>query len=477
MMPARDEQSDRDPLLAVLKWGLAVLIATSPLAFGAVTAGGRAYLEIGSFVLLGVWLIRASFRATPVPRRAVLVGVFGLLVLGLLQAVPLGSGPVGLVSPHATTLRENSMPDEPLRRVEERLLGVDDLSTLDPAPSISLDPERTASALRTGAALVAALLVATTVAASGGAISLVAALCLAAAFQALYGTLMLVSGHEAIWNIPKVHYLGSATGTFVNRNHFADFVAMGAACGLGLAFHGLRQVHREPDRSMAVVWLGTRGARVLIVFGLVTLSVIGLLLSFSRAGIAIGLFALGWVALRSRRGPLRRRAVIVFLVVGLAAIPLLQVGAERLGDRYGAALSDFTSEGGRGRVWADTAAMVAAFPAVGSGFGTFGDVYPTYRSGEVRRFFRHAHNDLLQFIAEGGILALGLLGCVLVPLARSTVTAMSGDRGILATGIAAALAVILGHALIDFPFHIPANAAAAAMLAGALEGLSWRAKA
>ena len=43
----------------------------------------------------------------------------------------------------------------------------------------------------------------------------------------------------------------------------------------------------------------------------------------------------------------------------------------------------------------------------------------------------------------------------------------------LATGAAFGLGALLVHGLVDFNFHIPANAAIAAILAGILFGASW----
>ena len=109
------------------------------------------------------------------------------------------------------------------------------------------------------------------------------------------------------------------------------------------------------------------------------------------------------------------------------------------------------------------------------GFGTFSVAYPLYRSPSVRLFNDHAHNDLLQAWTEGGTVGLILLLLLLVPLIRRLVSALSGARGPGAVGIAAGLTALMLHALVDFNFHIPANAAIAAVLAGGILGLPWSA--
>jgi O-antigen ligase len=196
----------------------------------------------------------------------------------------------------------------------------------------------------------------------------------------------------------------------------------------------------------------------------------GLLLSFSRAGIALGLFSVGMTWMLTGRGRLAPRLAVPLLIVALALVPLLQIGSERLAERYVQSAADFTSEGGRAMVWRDTAQMVRAFPWTGAGFGSFAAVYPLFRSQGVRLLYEHAHNDALQLAAEGGLLAAVLCALLLLSVAKQLGSALTRHAGPLAVGAAAGLTALLLHALIDFNFHIPANATVAAVLAGLLLG-------
>ena len=53
-------------------------------------------------------------------------------------------------------------------------------------------------------------------------------------FLYLYGSVMTLSGLEYLLFVKKEDYLGTATGTFVNRNHLAGYLEMALAIGLGL---------------------------------------------------------------------------------------------------------------------------------------------------------------------------------------------------------------------------------------------------
>jgi hypothetical protein len=108
-------------------------------------------------------------------------------------------------------------------------------------------------------------------------------LLLAGTFQAVYGTLIAISGAEVIWN--KVNHTGgSATGTFINRNHFAGYLEMTLAIGLGLLIANLETTKantwREHLRRLTKTFLGPKiQVRVCL-----ALMVIGLILSHSRMG-------------------------------------------------------------------------------------------------------------------------------------------------------------------------------------------------
>jgi O-antigen ligase len=441
-------------LLVILEAGLCALIVLAPLPFGSVPPAGRLMLELLALALTAIWIFAATRGTVALPPRSARVALIGLLVIAALQAIPLGATAVSVLSPRAAALHG----------------GLDPV----PDPTLSMAPDATASALRTGAALVGILFVATSVVAARGARRLAVAALAVAAFQGLYGLLVLASGHDRIWSVPKIAYLDSATGTFVNHNHFAGFLAATLPLGVGVTIALARRAQRGARaKGGLIAALGPDGSKALL-FGLGALTgVAGLLLSFSRAGTALGLVAIAGTAAVVLRGrPLRRFAAIAIVVV-IAAIPLVDIGADRLFARFAIAGDDYRGSGGRLDVARDTLRMIAAFPAAGCGFGAFTWTYPAFSSPQVRLHYTHAHNDLLQLGAEGGLASIALLAVVLAAVARSGARALRVGSDPVVTGAAFGLGALLVHGLVDFNFHIPANAAIAAMLAGILFGASW----
>jgi O-antigen ligase len=411
-------------------------------------------LELGALALVAAWGAIALTREVALPPRLARIALVGLLAIAAVQLIPIGHGAVGLISPRAEALRAG----------------------LDPAPAatLSLAPHATASALRTGAALAGLIFVATSVVAARGGARLAAAALVSAAFQGLYGLLVLASGHDRIWNVPKTAYLDSATGTFVNRNHFAGFLAAALPFGIGLVVVLARNARGNARRRpRALAMLGPGGSRALL-WGLLALTgLAGLLLSFSRAGIVLGLGSCAAAVVIAVRGKPVHRLAAIGLVLAIAAVPLADLGADRLAGRYASSGEDFTVAGGRLMVWKDTLRMIAAFPAAGCGFGAYTWVYPAFSSPDVRLHYTHAHQDLLQLGAEGGLPALACFSVLLVSLFASARKLVSDGGSPVLIGAALGVAALLLHGLVDFDFHIPADAALAAVLGGAVFGASW----
>ncbi len=102
--------------------------------------------------------------------------------------------------------------------------------------------------------------------------------------QALYASVMVLSGLEYGFLIPKFTNQGLATGTFVNRNSLAGYLNICLAMGMGLMISKLggSAIHswRHRLRSIVLLLLGekTRLRIYLIIM------VIGLILTRSRMG-------------------------------------------------------------------------------------------------------------------------------------------------------------------------------------------------
>ena len=298
-----------------------------------------------------------------------------------------------------------------------------------------------------------------------------------AAARRLVLVVLATCGAQAIfgavqWSISPSRIYGEATpyvttpfGSYVNHNHFAGLVGMGAVLAAGLAV-----AHARRRDTMSPAALASGG----VALGLVAAH----LASRSRGGLIAllgGLASLGalWMAAVSLRGGRRRVAAMVVaaalaLVVGFGWVAIPGATRGHLATAFAGPVD------GSGLYRVDIAvATLRAFadrPLMGWGLGAYEDAVPAYKPahGDVR--VRHAESDVLELLAEGGLALLALVAWLMVEVMRGLrdrVTA-SRDRfrNALALAAAGGAATVLVHSLIDFNLRLPANALVFAALAG-----------
>ena len=449
-----------------LLWGLILILAVAPLPFGSVQPRAAAALVVACLALGILWVLWRSRRGlSPLPGKDPVLAVGALFALvGAVQLVPLPETALRLISPKAVELRE---------RYEPRAAGENPSRGRGWQP-LSLYPWATRQALlRFIACLIAALV---TIDLSGRETwrrTLAMALVASGGFQAVYGLSEYFSGRQHIFGYAKRYYTEVATGTFINRNHFAGYLEMTLPLAIALASLSLarlgggagvpitRRLAEASGREMFA-------ASVLLLLAL-TMAV-ALVCSQSRMGITSVLLALLSVGLfLAWRGRGRSFALAAVIVAGAT---LLLVGqgsaAGSVLERFLGTAKEFQGDFGRWSIWAQAAGMLAAFPLFGAGFGSFPYVFPVFRTAAEGASFPHAHNDFLELAAETGAVGCvaALLGLFLI--GRALLWRAEGRPGFGHLGYAAsaALAAIGFHSLTDFNLAIPSNALTLSVLAG-----------
>jgi len=255
----------------------------------------------------------------------------------------------------------------------------------------------------------------------------------------------------------------AAHGTFVNRNHYAGYLEMCLAVGLGMLIANLtgRKAHslRQFLRDAAELILGPR---MRLRLALVCM-VIGLVLSRSRMGntaFFASLLVAGVIGLAfSRRATRSMMILIASLIVIDVVIVGTYFGASQVVERI--EKTTLATED-RPDIAGHTLEMWQAFPVFGSGLGSYQVVFPRFSGPEVPITPTHAHNDYLQFLAETGVVGILLLGAVVALSLFAALRAqyLRGDplaRG-LAFGAVMGITAILIHSSTDFNLQMPSNA-------------------
>lgn len=438
------------------------LLLWLPLPLASARPWAWAILEVWAFALMALWFRRNREGAAITPALAkarpalLLLGLW--LVYGIVQITPLPSGLVEFVSPNVLDLHAS-------------------LSGLGPqgVPSdrgwltFSIDPYASAVAwLKSLAYGVIFLLTILLVDGRERLRILAYVLVYSALFQAVYGSLMVLSGLEYGFLTPKSEIratIGAATGTFVNRNHLAEYLVMCLAVGIGLLIADLGgdsgpKTARERLRGFIRLIFSPK-ARLRLYLAVM---VIGLVLTRSRMGntaFFVSLLVAGVVALALARNVTRST---VILLASLVIIDLFILGAwfgvEQVAERVqqttlGQEDRDEVTKYGL-NLWRD-------YPLTGVGAGGFYAGFPRYRGEGVSAIYHHAHNDYIQFLAEYGAIGMAIIGSVVLLSLAAALTVLRKRRDPLMRGMAFAAAMgitaMLLHSTVEFNLQIPATAA------------------
>ena len=287
------------------------------------------------------------------------------------------------------------------------------------------------------------------------------------AFEALYGLYELSTKNPHILFYKKIYNQESVTGTFVNRSHFSGYLEMivPLAIGLIIARMDFFSMGGEGLKEKILHMAGKGHLTNILLTAAVIVMSLGIIFSQSRAGIFVLVFTfilfLEFIVFHfSRFGP-RRRWIrnfigITFLLITIIA---LYIGIGSTIQRF--ALDNLLQES-RPLYWSNVTRIIAAFPILGTGLGTFVSVYPAYEKlAGPELLLVHAHNDLLEYFSElGAVGMVFLLGGILYMGLHAFLSwreRKNPDVKGIVLGGTISLIVILIHSLTDFNLHIPAN--------------------
>jgi O-antigen ligase len=261
-------------------------------------------------------------------------------------------------------------------------------------------------------------------------------------------------GTRVYWFRQLAH--STAFGPFINRHHFAGYMELAVAIPLGLLFSGSIEAHKRPLYAFVVMLMG-----------------VSLIMTNSRGGIisfiAEILFLVviagpGRASEKSRSSRLKTVLVRGALAFGMVMVLLggvLAVGGGNVFTRFLGTVNDADPTTGRAHFWSVTWDVIKAHPVIGSGLGSFGVIYTRYDSRNGMYRLEQAHNDYLQILSDGGIVA-GLLGVgfIVILFRRGFARRNTQDtfrRGV-ATGALAGCFAVLVHSAFDFTLHTTSNA-------------------
>ncbi|WP_298609409.1 O-antigen ligase [uncultured Thiothrix sp.] len=333
--------------------------------------------------------------------------------------------------------------------------------------SLSLVPEKTVHALLALIPLLAIFL-ATLTLSSKNILKLTYLLIILAVTEAILGILNYTAhtGFIFTFGLNNREISPSVSGTYINRDHFSALLYMTLPLTLGEFFYRVgNKAIRYNYKEKGIQTHDILGLLLIITANIFL--IIGAVLSGSRAGIFLIVLAIAVSSLlfASHIGGKSSASLTSSLIVAILGISL-SIGVIPILNRF---IGQDPLEDARWEFYQLTWTAIKQFFPLGTGPSTFQEVYRTLQPYDQIDFLNHVHNDYLELVFE-----IGLLGVVFTLLfflvyiqgwLNLRTTAWDKTRFLkVASGISIGLLLI--HTLVDFNFHVPANALIFSMLLG-----------
>jgi O-antigen ligase len=263
---------------------------------------------------------------------------------------------------------------------------------------------------------------------------------------------------------------GAAVGLFANRNHEAIFLALLLPMCAVFASAGVKTV--EQLRRQQFVALACAALFVPLI-----------LVSRSRAGFIVGSIGVLGAVLLFRVPPLDRKArrsrrsfnPAILAPVGIfIAFIIVTVMAGRATGLDKLFQTDPVEES-RYVMWATSWQAAKAYFPLGSGVGTFTEIYQIFEHADALQpnYVNHAHNDYLEVLVTGGLAAVMLivaaaaawLRCAWIQFAIATKGSVRESDDLFARlGLIVLLQMALASA-VDYPLRTPCLSSVACVAA------------
>jgi len=281
--------------------------------------------------------------------------------------------------------------------------------------------------------------------------------CLAAVsiLSVALGALQRAGGEESGLYLYQITNFGVMTGFFANANHLGTLLVVTVPFLAGLYLNAARTGRSiQKSSGLLVVLVGAAMILAVGLIGVASLAAFGLALPVTAASAMI-------IYSAKRRPPGWMFALLLLLLVGSIATVFTSPFDNNLtGQRA------YTAEDSRLTSFTQTAAAARTFLPLGSGIGSFQEVYRAQEDpARIDRFYmNHTHSDYLELALETGVPGLLLvLAFIAWWLRRSFILWRDPEADPFAKAASIAIGAMLAHSIVDYPLRTAAMSAVFAM--------------
>lgn len=269
------------------------------------------------------------------------------------------------------------------------------------------------------------------------------------------GGLQVGGGEQSPWYFYSITNRGSATGFFANANHMATLLVVTIPF-LAALYLNARAKGQSVKRSSGLF---------VVLAGALTVLAVGVAVNGSLAGIGLCVPALAASAMmivsRKRQVPRWSLLLLPLLLAGSVVVAFSAPFGNNLTGQGAAG-----DESSRRTSFARSLEAAGDFAPLGSGVGTFQQVYRHYEdpAAVTTVYMNHAHSDLIELLLETGLPGLALILLFLFWWGRRVLAVWRAEQvDHFARAATIASAVILAHSLVDYPLRTAAISAILAM--------------
>lgn len=456
----RAKQKDKvnSKLSNAIFYCLLILLLWLPIPLGSNRPWAWSIMEIISFLLCIAVLISqplASIKKQLAPYCPLIIGLGVFLIYQVIQFTPLPAELIKTLSPNTYNIKLQLAIDLGLVPAGGYLVNWQ---------TITLDQTQSIIAFFKGLSYYLIMILTLVLVNNFQRLKwLIITIIIAGTWQAFYGSMMALSGAKYSWLMQLINY-ETANGSFVYKNHFANFLLICGAIGLGylvatLEKNNIEKFNNKVHQLLTTLMSGKAALRIAL-----AIMVIAIVLSRSRMGNSAffismtitGLLALWLMKTKSKS--------LIVLLISLFLIDTLILGAyfginkvknrienTRINNEVRVEVNEYSLK------------LVSSFARTGTGGGSFYATFPMAQGNDVTSYFDHAHNDYLQFASEYGIPATFWLGFMVLLSLYYAITSMRDRRSKVMQGLGfgCTMAIIgmLLHISVDFQLQAPANAA------------------
>ena len=249
----------------------------------------------------------------------------------------------------------------------------------------------------------------------------------------------------------------SPIGPWVYRSQYCGYAEMILPIILALYLY-YRPVSKSKEslRARIVSFLSMASGNLSLLLGLGGLILItSVFVSLSRGGIISVSLSFVFFLLLMGRKQAGYSNLLFFSMTAALILAVAWFGWEPIIGRFDQL---FKSTGAlnidRFPIWRDSLSIVKDFWLTGSGFGTFVNIFPDYKTIPSTMMYDHAHNDYLELLTDGGIVGFVLVSWFVIAVIREGWKMIGRRRDrysiLISIGALTGIIAMLIHSISDF---------------------------